>query len=346
MVLGRRFSRSGFWGEVRRGEATVVQYVGETLRYLLAEPAGVGDREHNVRMAFGNGLRPDVWERFKERFGVEIIAEFYSATEGTSGSWNYSRNDFASGAIGRNGGVAEVLLRKELAVVRVDWEGEVPWRDSEKGGFCERVPRGNNGELLYKVDAGRVEEKFAGYFRNEEANERKILRDVFTKGDAWFRTGDVVRWDREGRWWFSDRIGDTFRWKSENVSTSEVAEVLGGHPQVIEANVYGVQLPGHDGRAGCAAVLLRGQPETGVLDEIARHARENLPRYAVPVFLRVAREMVSTGNNKQQKHGLREEGVDPGRVGGGDRTFWLSGGRYVPWGKQEWEGVMGGSMKL
>lgn len=351
MVLGHKFSKSKFWSEVRTSRATIVQYVGETLRYLLANPPSEDDRDNDVRMAFGNGLRPDVWERFKERFGVDTIAEFYSATEGTSGSWNYSSNDFASGAIGRNGGIMELMLRKELAVVKVDWEKEEPWRDPTTG-LCVQVPRGQVGELLYAVDAKNVEEKFAGYFRNASANEKKILRDVLKKGDAWFRTGDVVSWDKEGRWWFSDRIGDTYRWKSENVSTSEVAEVLGRHPLVVEANVYGVEIPGHDGRAGCAAILLGGghgqtQPDKETLDSIASHASRNLPRYAVPVFLRVVTEIMATGNNKQQKHVLRAEGVDPSKVKKeGDALYWLKGGTYVPFRQREWMEIQGGVVKL
>lgn len=345
LVLGHRFSATGFWNEVRSKDVTVVQYVGETLRYLLANPPSAEDKENKVRLAFGNGLRPDVWDRFKERFGVETIAEFYSATEGTSGSWNFSSNDFASGAIGRNGFLGELLLGSELAIVKVDWENEQPWRDP-KTGFCVKVPRGEIGELLYAVDAANIEAKFAGYFKNEKANESKILRDVLKKGDAWFRTGDVVRWDREGRWWFSDRIGDTYRWKSENVSTSEVAEVLGRHPNIVEANVYGVEVPGHDGRAGCVAILLNAQPDQEMLDSIARHAGRNLPRYAVPVFLRVVREMMATGNNKQQKHILRSEGVDPDKTPETDAVYWLSGGTYVPFGRREWTEIQSGLAKL
>ena len=198
MVLGHKFSARNFWSEVRQSNATVIQYVGETLRYLLANPPSPLDTDNKVRLAFGNGLRPDVWDKFKERFDVETIAEFYSATEGTSGSWNYSSNSFASGAIGRNGLIAELLLGKELAVVKVDWETEQPWRNP-KTGLCEKVPRGELGELLYAVDANNIEEKFSGYFKNQKANDSKIMRDAIKKGDAWFRTGDVVRWDSEGR---------------------------------------------------------------------------------------------------------------------------------------------------
>ncbi|QSS48916.1 hypothetical protein I7I53_09125 [Histoplasma capsulatum var. duboisii H88] len=196
------------------------------------------------------------------------------------------------------------------------------------------------------------------------------MRNVLRKGDVWFRTGDVMRWDLEGRWYFSDRIGDTFRWRSENVSTNEVSEVLGKHPEVLEANVYGVELPNHDGRAGCAAIVFRDQakitpppnsehedasevpilePSSTVLRSLARLASENLPKYAVPLFLRVTRGTQSTGNNKQQKHVLKKEGVDVNllsKKGVDDLLYWFRGGEYVPFGKKEWETVKGGRVKL
>ncbi|KAK4690322.1 hypothetical protein P7C71_g6443, partial [Lecanoromycetidae sp. Uapishka_2] len=316
LVLGHRFSTSSFWDDVRRHDATVIQYVGETLRYLLAAPSqkdpstGANlDLANNVRLAFGNGLRPDVWERFKARFGIDTIAEFYGATEGVAALWNLSSNTFSSGAIGRNGTLSSILMRRMTAVVAVDWTTESPLRTG-KYNFCQQVPTGEPGELLFKVDPANVFSKFQGYFNNKDASQSKIMTDVLVKGDAYVRSGDVVRWDAEGRWWFCDRIGDTFRWKSENVSTAEVSEVLGTHPSILEANVYGVEIPHHDGRAGCAAVLFDGEVDGGLLETVAEHVKRKLPRFSVPVFLRVVREHKTTGNNKQQKAVLRAEGVE------------------------------------
>lgn len=338
--------------------------MGETCRYLLAAPPQIDpvtgenlDTKNNVRMAFGNGLRPDIWNRFKQRFGIDTIGEFYAATEGTSGSWNLSSNDFSSGAVGRNGLLASALLGSQLAVVELDWETEQPLRvpnrkNKKLDNLCRKVPRGEPGELLYRVDAADIRKKFQGYFNNEKATESKIMRDVLAKGDAWFRTGDVLRWDKQGRWWFCDRIGDTFRWKSENVSTSEVSEALGTHPSVLEANVYGVELPHHDGRAGCASVLFDQNVavDARLLGGVAEHVKGILPRYAVPLFLRVTTEMQATGNNKQQKHVLRNEGVDPERVrrsgSGKDRLFWMQNGTYVEFGGADWEAMKGGRVKL
>ena len=363
LVLGRKFSARNFWKDARENGATIVQYVGETLRYILAAAPDIDpvtgedlDKKHNIRMVFGNGLRPDIWNQFKERFNVPTIAEFYAATEGTSGSWNLSSNDFAAGAIGRNGALSEIIMGGGLAVVEVDQESQQPWRDPQTG-LCRKVPRGDPGELLYAIDASDPAEKFQGYFRNSKATDGKILRDVIQKGDAYFRTGDMVRWDSSGRWYFSDRLGDTFRWKSENVSTSEVGEVIGSHPAIHEANVYGVALPNHDGRAGCVAVVFKHQVEAGntstviepsseVLNSLAQHALKNLPRFAAPLFLRVTPEMQGTGNNKQQKHVLRTEGVDPSLVGSKDKLYWLQGDKYVHYGPKEWSRLQGGQVKL
>ncbi|KAK5637195.1 hypothetical protein RRF57_012907 [Xylaria bambusicola] len=261
-AVGQKFSTKTFWKDVRKHNATIIQYVGETCRYLLAAKPDIDpttgenlDKKHNVRIALGNGLRPDVWARFQERFGIEGIAEFYSATEAFGGTWNYSRNDFARGAIGRNGWLYDVFLKRRLAIVERDHETDEPYRDP-KTGFCVAVPRGGVGELLYVLPED-TEQSFQGYYNNAKATDSKIIRDVFKKGDKYFRTGDLVSRDPEGRTYFHDRIGDTFRWKSENVATTEVSATIGLHPAVEEANVYGVQLPHHDGRAGCAAIALK-----------------------------------------------------------------------------------------
>jgi acyl-CoA synthetase (AMP-forming)/AMP-acid ligase II len=365
VIIGHQFSTRNFWREVRDNKATIVQYVGETMRYLLAAPSEIDsatgeqlDRKHDVRLAFGNGLRPEIWNRVKERFGIETIGEFYSSTEGPSGSWNLSSNDFSAGAVGRNGYLTQLLYSKTSVIVEFDHEKGVPWRNVHTN-FCKEVPRGDVGELLYALDADKINSSFQGYLENRKATEDKVIRNVLRKGDAWFRTGDLMRWDRDGLWHFSDRIGDTFRWKSENVSTSEVATILGAHPEILEANVYGVSLPHHDGRAGCAAIILRRdgheqeanpltipEPSPEVLKSVAMHTRKNLPSFAVPLFLRVIPTMQATGNNKQQKHALREEGVDPIRMASTDRLYWHRQGQYVPFRTDDWKRLNAGNVKL
>ena len=353
LVLGHRFSTRTFWNEVRQHDATVIQYVGETCRYLLAAKPQYDpvtgenlDRVNNVTKAFGNGLRPDVWDRFKERFGIETIGEFYASTEGVSATWNLSSNKFSSGAIGRHGSLASAIVKNQLAIVEVDWTTELPLRDPLNHNFCRQVKTGESGELMFKVNPADIHSDFQGYFNNPSATESKIFRNVLVKGDAYCRSGDVLRWDSEGRWWFCDRIGDTFRWKSENVSTAEVSSVLGTHPRIHEANVYGVEIPNHDGRAGCAALLFDTEDVSeGLLDSVARHAQSNLAKYAVPPFLRVVSGHQTTGNNKQLKAVLRDEGISPEKTGD-DRMYWLKGGRYESFGKREWEVLSQGKVRL
>ena len=358
VAIGHKFSTKTFWPDVRDSKATIIQYVGETCRYLLVAPPQIDpetgenlDKQNTVRAAFGNGLRPDVWERFRERFGIETIAEFYSATEGAGALFNLSNNAFSSGAIGRGGPLGRIMSKimgRGLAIVYLDWATEEPWRDPANGNFCVPVAAGTAGELLYRVDANDLEANYLGYYNNQKASSSKILRDVFVKGDAWFRTGDTIKFDDEGRAFFIDRIGDTFRWRSENVSTAEVSEVLGMHPAISEANVYGVELPHHEGRAGCAAITLNSGWEMSkdLLRDIAVHAQKSLPKFAVPLFLRLTKELEATGNNKQQKVGLRTEGVDPEKVGAEDRLFWLRGAAYEDYGLGEWERIRKGEVRL
>lgn len=351
LSIGKKFSTKTFWNDCRSSKATIIQYVGETCRYLLSAPPQIDpttgenlDQKNSVRIAFGNGLRPDVWNRFKERFGIESIAEFYAATEGSAAALNFSRNDFSKGAIGRNGSLGSLMVGRSNAIVELDWETESPFRDPVTG-FCRKVPLGEPGEMLYKLDETDIERGFQGYFNNKKSTEGKIMRDVLVKGDAYFRTGDIMSRDAQGRTYFNDRIGDTFRWKSENVSTNEVSEALGHHEKVQEANVYGVELPHHDGRAGCVAIVLSEQPSERLMQDLAKHVHARLPRFAVPLFLRLAKEMQITGTNKQQKHVVRAQGVDPEKTGGDD-LFWLKNGTYSKFTRQDWEELNGGRVRL
>lgn len=360
LVLGRKFSVSKFWPDVRQSETTVILYVGETLRYLLAVPPSPDDLNNKVRIAHGNGLRPEVWKRFRMRYGIDTIVELYGSTEAPIATWNVNRNDFTEGAIASYGKITQLLSSRIQKFVKVDWDTETPWRDP-KSGFCQQVPVGEIGELLAKVDAANVRQSFAGYYGNKDATDSKVLFDVLEKGDAYFRTGDVMRRDKNGRIYFIDRIGDTYRWKSENVSTNEVGDVMGSHKAVHEANVYGVKVPGHEGRAGCAAMLfdenaliqghegIEVKPE--VLESLASLASSTLPKHAVPVFLRLVKESMITGNNKQQKTGLRKEGIDLKSIkatGGTDRLYWLKPGAkaYVSFQQEDLDTLEAGKAKL
>lgn len=354
LSIGHKFSARSFFREARESDATIVQYVGETCRYLLTAPPETDpvtgenlDKKHKIKRAIGNGLRPDVWTKFQDRFGIDSIAEFYGATEGFIATWNVANNPYSRGAISRNGLIYGAMMYRRIAIIAMDEaeDSNLPLRDP-RTGLCRQVGWGQTGELMFVLPED-FEQDFQGYYNNPDATKSKIVRDVLKKGDAYFRSGDLVSWHASGLMYFQDRIGDTFRWKSENVATTEVSEALGTHPAVHEANVYGVELPNHDGRAGCVSIVLADErPGEELLRSLAAHARENLPKYAVPVFLRISKlGGMITGTNKQQKHDLRVQGVDPAKVGGDD-IYWLKDGTYVKFRERDWKAITGGQVKL
>lgn len=307
LCIGKKFSTSRFWNDIRDSRSTAFVYVGETARYLLANPPSEQDRKHKVRVMFGNGMRPDVWHRFVDRFGIQTVAEFFNSTEGVFGLLNVSRGPYSATAVGHHGVILRTLLRNTFVPVEIDHETNAIWRDP-KTGFAKRKPYEEGGEIIVQIPS---EEAFVGYYGNPEATQKKFERNVFKKGDLWYRTGDALRRTPDGRWFFLDRLGDTFRWKSENVSTAEVGEVIGNYPGIVEANVYGVEVPGHDGRAGCAAIYIDpAHQSTFDFNALLEHCRAKLPKYAVPVFIRVLNNLTTMHNNKQNKVPLRNDGCD------------------------------------
>ncbi len=305
VILRRRFSGSAFWSDVVKYRATVFQYIGELCRYLLLAPPDEQETAHKLRFVVGNGLRPEIWADFQERFKIPRICEFYGATEGNVSFFN---DGGKTGAIGWM--PLWVFRRAPMALARFDIETEEPVRGED--GFCIRCDSGEAGEALGQIidDPSQPTQKFEGYVGKKET-EGKIMRDVFAAGDAWFRTGDLLRHDNEGYFYFVDRIGDTFRWKGENVATSEVAEALSVFAGVQEANVYGVQIKGTDGRAGMASLVSEGDVDLGKLHE---HLAASLPVYARPLFLRMQKTMDTTGTFKHRKVELVKEGFDPSAI--------------------------------
>jgi fatty-acyl-CoA synthase len=302
VVIRDRFSTSEFWDDVVRWECTLLQYIGEFCRYLVNSPQHPKEREHKLRLACGNGLRPDVWPEFKDRFQIPQIMEFYAATEGNVTIFNW---DSKEGAVGR---VPWFLAHRfPIKVVRFDVEAQQPVRGPD--GFCIECNADEPGEVIGKIlrDASKPGARFEGYATKAETDQ-KILRDVFAKGDTWFRTGDLMRQDARGYFYFVDRIGDTFRWKGENVSTTEVAEAMGTFAGVQDANVYGVSVPGRDGRAGMASIVVADNVNLTALHE---HLAARLPDYALPVFLRIRQDMDMTATFKQKKIELARQGFDP-----------------------------------
>ena len=352
LAIGAKFSTSKFWMEVCESQSTYFIYVGEIIRYLLNAPENPYERAHRIRCCYGNGLRPDVWEKFRTRFNVPEIAEFFSSSEGMFAMTNWNKGGYTAAYVGHHGLIQRRKYNEIFIPVKIDHDlgGEI-WRDPATG-FAERMPYDIGGEIIVKVSS---EKDFQGYWRAEEATRKKFVRNVFRTGDLYYRTGDALRRDSEGRWSFMDRLGDTFRWKSENVSTEEVAVVLASYPGVVEANVYGVLVPGHDGRAGCAALHLEQQSEQSFdFNALLEFARAQLPKYAVPVFLRVqAAGSTHTHNFKQNKLPLRTEGVDPANIGTEmgmqkDRLLWLPPRQdmYVDFSEKDWEMLRTGSARL
>jgi fatty-acyl-CoA synthase len=302
VVLREKFSANEFWSDINRWDCTLFQYIGELCRYLLQTESAPHEIEHRIRMCCGNGLRGDIWEDFKNRFRIPRILEFYAATEGTV---SLSNTDEKPGSIGR---IPPYLAhRYPVTLVKCDLENEAPVRNDD--GFC--IPCGSDqaGEAIGKIftDSDSLSTRFEGY-TSEEASEQKILRNVFEPGDAWFRTGDLMRKDEKGYFYFVDRIGDTFRWKGENVSTFEVSEAICAFPAIKEATVYGVAIPNTDGQAGMAGVVA---DEDLDLAAFRGHLIDRLPPYARPMFVRLQRQLQVTVTFKHTKADLACDGYDP-----------------------------------
>jgi fatty-acyl-CoA synthase len=303
VVLRERFSASGFWRDVVAERCTLFQYIGELCRYLLASPPQEEESRHTLRLACGNGLRGEVWQEFQQRFRVPQILEYYAATEGNFSLYNCEGRP---GAIGR---IPPFLAhRLPVALVKFDLETQAPARDA--AGRCVRCAPHESGEALGQILAENGATRFEGY-TDDAASARKILRDVFAPGDAWYRTGDLMRQDEQGFFYFVDRVGDTFRWKGENVSTTEVAGVIAACPGVADAAVYGVSVPGTEGRAGMAAVVAAAGFDLG---DLRRGLVTHLPEYARPLFIRIVTALELTGTFKLSKQQLALEGYDLTRV--------------------------------
>ncbi len=304
VVIRERFSASRFWDDIVRWDCTLFQYIGELCRYLVTSPPSDYETAHRLRLCCGNGLRPDVWEAFRRRFRIPQILEFYAATEGSFSLYNCEGEP---GAIGR---IPSFLAHRfPVALVRLDAETGAPLRGED--GLCIRCAKNEAGEAIGKLATAEGEDaggRFEGY-ADDAATAKKVLRDVFAPGDVWFRTGDLMRKDGRGYFYFVDRVGDSFRWKGENVSTLEVAEVIAACPGVIEATAYGVAVPGTEGRAGMAALV--ASPDLD-LAALRRHLAQHLPEYARPLFLRLSREIETTATFKPRKQDLVREGYDPG----------------------------------
>ncbi len=297
MFVRRKFSASNFLNEIRQHHCTHMIYIGELCRYLVNSEAKTDDADTPLRSIMGNGLRPDIWMAFKQRYGISRICEFYGASEGNVAFANLMNKDLTVG-----------MTSAEVSLVQYDVDNDEIVRDNQ--GFCIPVINGEAGLLLGKITPDTV---FEGY-TDAAATEGKVLRSALVKDDAWFNTGDLMRTVDVGyalgydHYQFVDRVGDTFRWKAENVSTNEVGEIINAFPQVKFCNVYGVAVPGADGRAGMVSITLNDDITELDLEAFAQFVQNELPSYAVPVFIRIDTEIDVTGTFKMLKGELRQQG--------------------------------------
>ena len=305
VVIRTRFSASDFWRDVRDERCTLFQYIGELCRYLVNAPHQEIETEHELRIACGNGLRPEVWETFQNRFKIPRILEYYASTEGNFSLYNCEGRP---GAIGK---IPSFLAhRLPVALLRFDVESGEPTRNVD--GFCERCQPNEVGEAVGFIPGAGAElaGRFEGY-ADPEASARKVLHHVFKENDSWYRTGDLMRRDERGFYYFVDRVGETYRWKGENVSTAEVLTALTASRGVVDGVVYGVAVPGTDGRAGTAALVVNAEFD---LTAFRADVSQRLPAYARPVFLRLLQTIESTGTFKPRKQDLMNAGFDPARI--------------------------------
>ena len=300
--IKRKFSATSFWDEVQKYNTTALVYIGELCRYLANLEPRQAEQNNPLKVMVGNGLRPDVWDTFKDRFQVNRIVEIYGASEGNALFMNLLNKNKTIG-----------MTNADVALIEYDVAEDEVLKAND--GFCKRILNYDPGLLIVRIGPNAV---FNGY-TDAQATEKKILRNVFDKGDAWFNTGDLIKTVDVGyalgktHYQFVDRIGDTFRWKSENVSTNEVGEILNGFKDVNMSNVYGVQIPGCEGRAGMAAFSL-DDSESFDWQAFSNYVENSLPKYARPLFIRIIQEMDTTGTFKLKKNDLRNEAFDISKV--------------------------------
>lgn len=328
-AIRRKFSASQFWNDARKYRATTIGYVGELCRYLVDQPPGSEDSRHDVKKMIGNGLRPGAWSEFKTRFAVNHICELYAASDGNIGFTNILNFDNTIGFS---------LMSWEL--VAYDHDSGAPIR--QVNGLMRKVAKGEQGLLLAKIDD---KAPLDGY-TDPQKTAKVVLQDVFEKGDRYFNTGDLLRNIGFGHAQFVDRLGDTYRWKGENVSTTEVENILLQHPLISEAVAYGVEIRNTNGRAGMAAITPAESLATLDFSELLAFAREQMPAYAVPLFLRVKVKMETTGTFKYQKTRLKDEAFDPGKTGDDPIYAWLPGTQtYVQVTEQLLSDIHGGKYR-
>ena len=325
LAIGRKFSVNRFWDEIRKYNATAFNYIGEVCRYLMNQPPKPDDSNNPVRVVIGLGLRPEIWTNFKERFNIEKVGEYYSATEAVGAFVNLLNFDRTVG-----------FCLSSYAIVKYDHGTEAPVKNEE--GFMERVSLGKSGLLLFQI-VGNA--KFIGY-TDKKATDSKMFQNVFEEGDVWFNTGDLMRDIGNDHAQFVDRLGDTFRWKGHNISTTEVEKVLNIFDQVLLSSVYGVQIPGTDGRAGMAAIVPSSSVNDFDVRGLTEHLKQNLPPYGVPIFLRFKSKLTTTSTFKLKKGKLKQENIDIEKMEDPLYVMLPHESEYIPLTKELYENIQKG----
>ncbi|KAH3685198.1 hypothetical protein WICPIJ_003827 [Wickerhamomyces pijperi] len=350
VALAVKFSVSTIWDQCCLSKATHLQYVGEVCRYLLNSKKHPLEREHSLKVAYGNGLRADVWAEFKDRFSIEHIGEFYASTESPFALTNFQSGDVGVGACRKYGSIINKILSYQQCLIKMDPEDSSQvYRNA--AGFCEVVGSGENGELIMNLFfAANSKKMFQGYKNNTEESQSKVLRNVFRTGDAWFRSGDLLKKDHFDYWYFVDRLGDTFRWKSENVSTNEVELIISNaaHGSIEEVVVVGVRIPGYEGRAGYAVIKDKSasaEQHDMLLTQI--YQSQELTNYSRPIFVKFVSKIKHTDNFKISKKSYKDEKF-PAGVSGDEVIYWLDNSqrKYDILTENAWEDIINGKARI
>ncbi|KAI4486758.1 hypothetical protein M0804_006128 [Polistes exclamans] len=334
IVIKKKFSASAYFNDCIKYKCTIAQYIGEMCRYILAVPAKPEDKQHNIRMIFGNGLRPQIWRQFIARFNIPQVIEFYGATEGNA---NIVNIDNTVGAIGFMSRILPSIY--PISIIKVNAEGE-PIRNAK--GLCQVCEPNEPGVFIGKIIPNNPTRAFLGYV-DKKASDSKIIRDVFAKGDSAFLSGDILVSDELGYLYFKDRTGDTFRWKGENVSTSEVEAIISNLINYNDCIVYGVEVHGAEGRVGMAAIC--DENNTLNLKQLSADIKDQLPFYARPQFLRILSKVDLTSTFKLKKKDLQDDGFDPKRIQ--DKLYYFdSKSGYQELTKEIFDQIQEGKIKL
>ena len=336
MVIRSKFSASRFWDDCIKYNCNMAQYIGEICRYLMAQPPKAVDTQHKVRFIFGNGLRPELWGEFVRRFNIKNVGEFYGSTEGNANIINNTNKEGACGFI------SQILPRiYPVALIKVHDKTYEPVRGTD--GLCVRAGPGECGEFVGKIIVNDASRAFDGYV-DQEATQSKIIKDVYVKGDAAFLSGDILRMDDYGYVYFKDRTGDTFKWKGENVSTMEVEAIISNVLKLRDCVVYGVDIPGCEGKAGMVAIL---DPEKCInLNDFFVQVKHLLPFYSIPVFVRIVDQLEATGTYKLPKAFLQNQGFNPEVVK--DPLFFLDSKKneYTRMDNDLYHSIVSGKIRL